>query len=129
MFLQNREKDYSLNYIRKILLKSYYSRVRLMTAIQKRVLARHKVKFKIGEKEMKKYIVTLANMPQNQIACINNHIAVSSLFEVGESITDNTLHSGKNIVDDKRVIDTLVWYKQHHQIGNDCISILEPLNV
>lgn len=84
---------------------------------------------KIGEKEMKKYIVTLANMPQNQIACINNHIAVGSLFEVGESITDNTLHSGKNIVDDKRVIDTLVWYKQHHQIGNDCISILEPLNV
>ena len=53
-------------------------------------------------------------MPQNQIACINNHIAVGSLFEVGESITDNTLHSGKNIVDDKRVIDTLVWYKQHH---------------
>ena len=51
---------------------------------------------------MKKYIVTLANMPQNQIACINNHIAVGSLFEVGESITDNTLHSGKNIVDDKR---------------------------
>lgn len=84
---------------------------------------------KIGEKRMKKYIVTLANMPQNQIACINNHIAVGSLFEVGESITDNTLHSGKNIVDDKRVIDTLVWYKQHHQIGNDCISILEPLNV
>ena len=41
-------------------------------------------------------------MPQNQIACINNHIAVGSLFEVGESITDNTLHSGKNIVDDKR---------------------------
>ena len=78
---------------------------------------------------MKKYIVTLANMPQNQIACINNHIAVGSLFEVGESITDNTLHSGKYIVDDKRVIDTLVWYKQHHQIGNDCISILEPLNV
>lgn len=79
---------------------------------------------------MKKYIVTLANMPQNQIACINNHIAVGSLFEVGESITDNTLHSEKNIVDDKRVIDTLVWYnKQHHQIGNDCISILEPLNV
>lgn len=31
--------------------------------------------------------------------------AVGSLFEVGESITDNTLHSGKNIVDDKRVID------------------------
>ncbi len=78
---------------------------------------------------MKKYIVTLANMPLNQIACINNHIAVGSLFEVGESITDNTLHPGKNIVDDKRVIDTLVWYKQHHQIGNDCISILEPLNV
>ena len=91
----------------------------------------HGTKFnlKIGDKEMKKYIVTLANMPQNQIACINNHIAVGSLFEVGESITDNTLHSGKNIVDDKRVIDTLVWYKQHHQIGNDCISILEPLNV
>ena len=91
----------------------------------------HGTKFnlKIGEKKMKKYIVTLANMPQNQIACINNHIAVGSLFEVGESITDNTLHSGKNIVDDKRVIDTLVWYKQHHQIGNDCISILEPLNV
>lgn len=39
---------------------------------------------------MKKYIVTLANMPQNQIACINNHIAVGSFFEVGESITDNT---------------------------------------
>lgn len=37
---------------------------------------------------MKKYIVTLANMPQNQIVCINNHIAVGSLFEVGESITD-----------------------------------------
>lgn len=32
---------------------------------------------------MKKYIVTLANMPQNQIACINNHIAVGSLSENG----------------------------------------------
>lgn len=47
--------------------------------------------------------VIKANLPQNQIVCINNHIAVGSLFEVGESITDNTLHSGKNIVDDKRV--------------------------
>lgn len=72
----------------------------------------HGTNLKIGDREMKKYIVTLANMPQNQIACINNHIAVGSLFGVGESITDNTLHSGKNIVDDKRVIDTLVWYKQ-----------------
>lgn len=35
---------YSLNYKRKILLKSYYSRVRLATAIQKRDLARHKFK-------------------------------------------------------------------------------------
>lgn len=100
-----------------------------MTASKSEIWHGTKLNLKIGEKNMKKYIVTLANMPQNQIACINNHIAVGSLFEVGESITDNTLHSGKNIVDDKRVIDTLVWYKQHHQIGNDCISILEPLNV
>lgn len=100
-----------------------------MTASKSEIWHGTKFNLKIGEKKMKKYIVTLANMPQNQIACINNHIAVGSLFEVGESITDNTLHSGKNIVDDKRVIDTLVWYKQHHQIGNDCISILEPLNV
>ena len=100
-----------------------------MTASKSEIWHGTKFNLKIGEKKMKKYIVTLANMPQNQIACINNHIAVGSLFEVGESITDNTLHSGKNIVDDKRVIDTLVWYKQHHQIGNDCISILDPLNV
>ena len=100
-----------------------------MTASKSEIWHGTKFNLKIGEKKMKKYIVTLANMPQNQITCINNHIAVGSLFEVGESITDNTLHSGKNIVDDKRVIDTLVWYKQHHQIGNDCISILEPLNV
>ena len=100
-----------------------------MTASKSEIWHGTKFNLKIGEKKMKKYIVTLANMPQNQIACINNHIAVGSLFEVGESITGNTLHSGKNIVDDKRVIDTLVWYKQHHQIGNDCISILEPLNV
>ena len=64
-----------------------------------------------------------------QIACINGHIAAGSLFEVGESIAGNTLHSGKNIVDDKRVADTLVWYKQHHQIGNGCISVLGPSNV
>ena len=100
-----------------------------MTASKSEIWHGTKFNLNIGEKKMKKYIVTLANMPQNQISCINNHIAVGSLFEVGESITDNTLHSGKNIVDDKRVIDTLVWYKQHHQIGNDCISILEPLNV
>lgn len=100
-----------------------------MTASKSEIWHGTKFNLKIGENKMKKYVVTLANMPQNQIACINNHIAVGSLFEVGESITDNTLHSGKNIVDDKRVIDTLVWYKQRHQIGNDCISILEPLNV
>lgn len=36
---------------------------------------------------MKKYIVTLANMPQNQIACINNHIAVGDcLCGVGKVV-------------------------------------------
>lgn len=30
---------------------------------------------------MKKYIVTLANMPQNQIACINNHIIYKDMSD------------------------------------------------
>ena len=79
--------------------------MRLDAAIQKRDLARHKVKLKIGEKNMKKYKVIISSA--KDVKLLNDKIAIDSLFTVGETITNNPLHVGVNVVTDKRIIDSV----------------------
>ena len=80
---------------------------------------------------MKKYIVTLANMPQNQIACINNHIAlnkkiaIDSLFSVGETITNSPLVIGENVISDKRILDSFNEFMNSDKVSG--ILIIEEI--
>lgn len=54
---------------------------------------------------MKKYKVIIASA--KDVKLLNDKIATDSLFTVGETITNNPLHVGVNVVTDKRIIDSV----------------------
>ena len=54
---------------------------------------------------MKKYKVIIAS--SKDVKLLNDKIAIDSLFTVGETITNNPLHVGVNVVTDKRIIDSV----------------------
>lgn len=47
---------------------------------------------------------------------LNNKIALDSLFAVGETITNNPLHLGENVVTDERIIESAKDYASVHYI-------------
>ena len=55
--------------------------------------------------KMKKYKVIIASA--KDVKLLNNKIATDSLFTVGETITNNPLHIGVNVVTDKRIIESV----------------------
>lgn len=54
---------------------------------------------------MKKYKVIIASA--KDVKLLNDKIATDSLFTAGETITNNPLHIGVNVVTDKRIIDSV----------------------
>ena len=54
---------------------------------------------------MKKYKVIIASA--KDVKLLNDKIAIDSLFTVGETITNNPLHVGVNVVTDKRIIESV----------------------
>ena len=54
---------------------------------------------------MKKYKVIIASA--KDVKLLNDKISTDSLFTVGETITNNPLHIGVNVVTDKRIIDSV----------------------
>lgn len=52
---------------------------------------------------MKKYKVIITSA--KYVKLLNDKISIDSLFTVGETINNNLLHVGVNVVTDKRVID------------------------
>lgn len=65
----------------------------------------HGTNLKIGEKEMKKYKVIITSA--KDVKLLNDKIATDSLFTVVETITNNPLHVGINVVTDERIIDSM----------------------
>ena len=57
------------------------------------------------EKEMKKYEVIISSA--KDVKLLNDKIAIDSLFTVGETITNNPLHVGINVVTDERIKDSM----------------------
>ena len=54
---------------------------------------------------MKKYKVIIASA--KDVKLLNDKIATDSLFTVGETITNNPLHVGINVVTDERIKDSM----------------------
>lgn len=54
---------------------------------------------------MKKYEVIISSA--KDVKLLNDKIATNSLFTVGETITNNPLHVGINVVTDDRIIDSM----------------------
>lgn len=54
---------------------------------------------------MKKYEVIISSA--KDVKLLNDKIATDSLFTVGETITNNPLHVGINVVTDERIIDSM----------------------
>lgn len=54
---------------------------------------------------MKKYKVIIASA--KDVKLLNDKIAIDSLFTVGETITNNPLHVGINVVTDERIKDSM----------------------
>ena len=54
---------------------------------------------------MKKYKVIIAS--EKDVKLLNDKIAIDSLFTVGETITNNPLHVGINVVTDERIKDSM----------------------
>ena len=65
----------------------------------------HGTNLKIGEKKMKKYRLFISS--KNDLKELNKKIAIDSLFTVGETITNNPLHVGINVVTDERIINSV----------------------
>lgn len=57
------------------------------------------------EKRMKKFRVVITSA--KDVKLLNDKIATDSLFTVGETITNNPLHVGVNVVTDERIKDSM----------------------
>lgn len=54
---------------------------------------------------MKKFRVVITSA--KDVKLLNDKIAIDSLFTVGETITNNPLHVGINVVTDERIQDSM----------------------
>lgn len=59
---------------------------------------------------MKKYIITVNTQDADELRKVNEYISISSLFQLGVTITTDTLHAGVNRVTDPRVIESVKQY-------------------
>ena len=64
---------------------------------------------------MKKYKVIIASA--KDVKLLNDKIATDSLFTVGETIINNPLHVGINVVTDKRIIDSVKEFANKRDIA------------
>ena len=97
--------------------------MRLDAAIQKRDLARHKVKLKIGEKKMKKYRLFISS--KKDLKALNKKISIDSLFSVGETITNSPLVIGENVISDKRILDSFNEFMNSGKVSG--VLIIEEI--
>ena len=97
--------------------------MRLDAAIQKRDLARHKIKLKIGEKKMKKYRLFISS--KKDLKELNKKIAIDSLFSVGETITNSPLVIGENVISDKRILDSFNEFMNYGKVSG--VLIIEEI--
>ena len=85
----------------------------------------HGTKFnlKIGEKKMKKYRLFISS--KNDLKALNNKIAIDSLFSVGETITNNPLVIGENVISDKRILDSFNEFMNYGKVSG--VLIIEEI--
>ena len=76
---------------------------------------------------MKKYKVIIASA--KDVKLLNDKIAIDSLFTVGETITNNPLHVGVNVVTDKRIIESVKEFvnKRCYCTSKNYISVDDDL--
>ena len=76
---------------------------------------------------MKKFRVVITSAKDGKL--LNDKISIDSLFTVGESITNNPLHVGINVVTDKRIIDSVkeLAHKRVYCTSKNYISVDDDL--
>lgn len=76
---------------------------------------------------MKKYKVIISS--SKDVKLLNDKIAIDSLFTVGETITNNPLHVGVNVVTDKRIIDSVneLAHKREYCTPKNYLSVDDDL--
>ena len=76
---------------------------------------------------MKKFRVVITSA--KDVKLLNDKIATDSLFTVGETITNNPLHVGINVVTDKRIIDSVkeLAKKRGYCTSNNYLSVDDDL--
>ena len=85
----------------------------------------HGTKFnlKIGEKKMKKYRLFISS--KKDLKELNKKIAIDSLFSVGETITNNPLVIGENVISDKRILDSFNEFMNYGKVSG--VLIIEEI--
>ena len=76
---------------------------------------------------MKKYKVIIASA--KDVKLLNDKISIDSLFTVGETITNNPLHVGINVVTDERIKDSMreLANKRGYCINKDWMTFDDDL--
>ena len=83
----------------------------------------HGTNLKIGENEMKKFRVVITSA--KDVKLLNDNIAIDSLFTVGETITNNPLVIGENVISDKRILDSFNEFMNYGKVSG--VLIIEEI--
>ena len=72
---------------------------------------------------MKKFRVVITSA--KDVKLLNDKIAIDSLFTVGETITNNPLVIGENVISDKRILDSFNEFMNSGKVSG--ILIIEEI--
>ena len=72
---------------------------------------------------MKKFRVVITSA--KDVKLLNDKIAIDSLFTVGETITNNPLVIGENVISDKRILDSFNEFMNYGKVSG--VLIIEEI--
>ena len=72
---------------------------------------------------MKKFRVVITSA--KDVKLLNDKIAIDSLFTVGETITNNPLVIGENVISDKRILDSFNEFMNSGKVSG--VLIIEEI--
>ena len=72
---------------------------------------------------MKKYEVIISSA--KDVKLLNDKISIDSLFSVGETITNNPLVIGENVISDKRILDSFNEFMNYGKVSG--VLIIEEI--
>ena len=74
---------------------------------------------------MKKHRLFISS--KKDLKALNKKISIDSLFSVGETITNNPLVIGENVISDKRILDSFNEFMNYGKVSG--VLIIEEIQI